>query len=48
MGRNKLEEDKKERKKKYETVGIRREEKKRVIGKKWALPGIEPMPGLKV
>ena len=27
--------------------GKRREEKNRVIGKKWALPGTEPIPGLK-
>ena len=36
-----------ERKKKYRIVEKRREGKKRVIGKKWVLPGIEPMLGLK-
>ena len=34
-------------KKKCKRGGKRREEKKGVIGKKWALPGTEPIPGLK-
>ena len=47
-GRKKLEDKKGGGKRSVKEGNKRREEKKRVIGKNWALPGIEPMPGLSV
>ena len=45
-GRNRVGQ-KRRGKKKCKRGGKEGKKKKRVIGKKWALPGTEPIPGLK-